>query len=107
GSMLDATTGKFFVQSLQGMMDGFCIGVSSDYGKTFTLDANHCVNVGTDRLDGGSMAAGSDGAVYFAAVSNTGQKVWVAHSATDSFTLLPGGDPFGGLPVRGHPRIRV
>ena len=85
---------------------GACIARSKDYGKAF--DAWQCVHRPSfDFYDGSSMAAGPNGDIY-AAYDDvvTGQiDIWHSPDENGTFSMLP--DPFPGIPVSNHPRLRV
>lgn len=89
---------------LNAYLGGACIAKSEDGGITFKN--HHCVHDNHHFYDGGSMAAGSDGAIYaaFADVNDEQIDVWRSPNHSGSFTLLS--NPFPGKSMVSHSRLR-
>ena len=85
---------------------GACMARSKDYGKTF--NAFQCVHRSSfDFYDGSSMDAGPNGDIYAAYLAVIAGQIDIWHSPDENgnFTMLS--DPFSGMPVNNHPRLRV
>lgn len=92
---------------LNDFLGGACIARSQDGGLTFKIA--QCVSSKNDFYDGSSIvAAGSStNRSVFAAFRDVTQNridVWASPSDTGVFQLLP--DPFPGIPIGSHPRLR-
>lgn len=93
--------------ALNGYISGACIARSDDAGITFAIQ--QCVSRDLHFYDGGSMvAAGTsfDRRVFAAFVDVTTDKIdiWASPTPTGTFALMP--DPFPGIPIFSHPRLR-
>lgn len=93
--------------ALNSYLGGACIARSQDGGLTFGIA--QCVSSNNDFYDGSSMvAAGSafDRSVFaaFRDVDKNRIDVWKSPSDTGQFQMLP--DPFLGIPIGSHPRLR-
>lgn len=88
-------------------LGGACIARSQDGGATFNIA--QCVSSNNDFYDGSSMVAAgaaTDRSVFaaFRDVPNNRIDVWMSTSDTGQFQMLP--DPFAGIPIGSHPRLR-
>jgi hypothetical protein len=86
---------------------GACIAISSDGGKSFKID--QCLSDNSDFYDGGSMvAAGSptDRRVFASFIDWDTAKIDVWSSPTDTGTFTQMANPFPGMKMASHPRLR-
>jgi hypothetical protein len=92
---------------LNAYLGGACIARSQDGGLTFSIA--QCLSNNNDFYDGSSMvAAGSsfDRSVFaaFRDVDQNHIDVWKSPTDTGQFQMLP--NPFPGIPIGSHPRLR-
>jgi len=92
---------------LNDFLGGGCIARSVDGGLSFKIA--QCVSSKNDFYDGSSIVAagGSSNRSIFVAFRDVTQNridVWASPSDTGAFQLLP--DPFRGIPIGSHPRLR-
>jgi hypothetical protein len=87
-------------------LGGACIARSTDTGKTFSF--MQCVHRSSyDFYDGGTMAAGQNGEIYaaYVDVSTSQIDVWRSPDENGTFAMLP--DPFPGISIVTHARLRT
>ena len=107
--------GSVIVSGANSYIGGGCIARSTDGGKAFAI--KQCVqntaknNTPNSELghfyDGGSLAAGEDGAIYagFVDVTESAIDIWRASDHNASFVKIA--DPFPGIEIATHPRLRA
>jgi hypothetical protein len=93
--------------SLADAIGGACIARSEDGGRSFAMD--QCVSHQSHAYDGGGMvAAGAPGDhrvfAAFNDVETLQMDVWESPDDTGTFTLMP--NPFPGMRIASHPRLR-
>lgn len=108
-SSLAAPDSKFPANGIDGSpgaaMGGACIARSLDGGVTFAH--YQCINTNFDFYDGASMAASPCGEIYAAYfdISTAQIRVWRARDHNAPFEEIA--NPFPGLTVGTHPRLRT
>jgi hypothetical protein len=108
-------SGSVIVTGANSYIGGACIARSTDGGKNFSN--YQCVS-NTEKnntpesekghfYDGGSMAAGEDGAIYagFVDVTESAIAIWRAADHNSKFVKI--GNPFPGIDIFAHPRLRA
>lgn len=108
-------SGSVVISGAHSYIGGACIARSTDGGKTFQhwqCVQNTAKNgVPQSELghfyDGGSMAAGEDGAIYaaFVDVTESALEIWRAPNHNASFVKMA--NPFPGIDISTHPRLRA
>jgi hypothetical protein len=89
---------------LNSYLGGACIARSTNGGVSF--QNYQCLSLESHFYDGGSMAAGNDGAIYAAYVDVNDDRidVWRSPGIDGTFTRMP--RPFN-VTIYSHPRLRV
>jgi hypothetical protein len=88
-------------------LGGACIAISDNGGKSFKID--QCLTDNSDFYDGGSMVAAgtpTDRRVFASFVDWDTKKIdiWSSPTDTGTFTQMP--NPFPGMTMVSHPRLR-
>jgi hypothetical protein len=103
GGILNSRHGPVYGMELY--LGGACIAEFSDGGVTFHL--SQCLTNDHQLYDGGHMAAGNNGEVYVAYITDDNNiDVWGKAGAAAPFARLPAPPFLPGTAVT-HPRIRV
>jgi hypothetical protein len=92
-------------ESMEPYLGGACIARSSDYGQTWRLTLDDCVNDNGHFYDGATSMVTSQGKLLaaFYDVDASQIDVWRTDGPTSSIYMTP--DPFPGKVMTGHPRI--
>jgi hypothetical protein len=93
--------------SVADYLAGACIARSSDYGQTFTMTIDDCAYDDGHFYDGTAVLSTYQGKIFaaFNDVDASQIDVWRTDGPTGAIYQTP--DPFPGIDIASHPRIKV